>query len=198
MKVFFMTLEILLMEDDDFVISGITGVVDHNECPVSYYLQFTPVLMKNFLQCIQNAYPLRVKGCAVFNTLTVFETIFNTFIKPFLGSKLRKRVTVPNKEQSKEFLSKFPRSLLPTEYGGTNGSMDDAVEQWKKKVESYRQWFLDDAKYGTNEKLRVDKSKTIEDGVITDGTFRNLVFPSTNFMTLKSLPFLSLNIYVVK
>lgn len=174
-KVLFMTLDILLREDDDSVVSGLTLLFDHDQCPASYFLQCTPTIMRNYVKGIQNAYPLRMKSIVVFNTLTVFETLYNTLVKPFLNAKIHQRAQVFNVPSSKKFLSEFPKNLLPEEYGGTNGSVKDAAEKWKDKMESYREWFVDGARYVTNEKLRINKTNVFEDDIGIDGTFRNLL-----------------------
>ncbi|KAK5638570.1 hypothetical protein RI129_012865 [Pyrocoelia pectoralis] len=147
-KVFFMTLDLLLKENDDFVVSGLTFLVDHDQCPFSYFLQCTPTLMKNCVKGIQNAYPVRTKNMVFFNSLTVFETICNTLIKPFMNAKIRQRVLVS------------PHVVL---------------EKWKDKIESYREWFIEGGKYVTNEKLRIDKTMLFEHDIGVDGTFRNLL-----------------------
>ncbi|XP_031348848.1 retinol-binding protein pinta-like [Photinus pyralis] len=171
LKVFFMTLEILMREDDGFVVSGMNFLADHDGCPVSYYLQFTPGIVKNATTSFQSAYPIRTKSMTIINTWTVFETLYNTLMKPFLTPKLRERFQVVSKAQSSQFLKESPLNL-PREYGGMNESMTNAAEEWKKKVESYREWFLEDAMYVTNEALR---PKVLENVDVVDGSFRSLV-----------------------
>lgn len=72
-----------------------------------------------------------------------------------------------------------PIELLPFEYGGTVGSIKDitgkarahyinhkfskikivlVLEEWKKKIESYRSWYAEDRKYGVDESKRKKKS----------------------------------------
>lgn len=58
--------------------------------------------------------------------------------------------------------------------GGNGGKIEDIVKYWKDKVESYRDWFLEDAKYRTTEKKRPGKPKTSESVYGLDGSFRQL------------------------
>ncbi|RZC36657.1 CRAL TRIO domain containing protein, partial [Asbolus verrucosus] len=64
--------------------------------------------------------------------------------------------------------------MLPAEYGGEGGKIDDIVAHWKAKVESYRDWFMEDAQYKTDEKKRPGKPKTTESVFGLDGSFRQL------------------------
>lgn len=41
-------------------------------------------------------------------------------------------------------------------------------------MESYRDWFLDEENYGTNEELRLGKPKTMESIFGADGSFRKI------------------------
>ncbi|KAK5640982.1 hypothetical protein RI129_009529 [Pyrocoelia pectoralis] len=175
LKVLFMTIDILLREDDNLVVSGLTMLIDYDECPASYYLQFTPTLIMNYLKCLQNAYPLRIKNAVVFNTVSVLQVIYNTVFKPFMSTKLYERVQVLNEPQTKKFFSDLPKNPLPKELGGTNESIHIAAENWKKKVESYREWFIEDAKYVSDEKLRIANTSMFENDIGVDGTFRKLV-----------------------
>lgn len=84
--------------------------------------------------------------------------------------------------------------MLPKEYGGNGDSVNElagiirtykkcmrililcfhCLAYWKKKVESYRDWFLEEDNFGTNEKLRPGKPKNSENIFGTDGSFRKL------------------------
>ena len=48
------------------------------------------------------------------------------------------------------------------------------IEEWCKKLESHRSWFLEDEKYGCDEKKRPGKPKTHEDLFGLEGSFRQL------------------------
>lgn len=76
--------------------------------------------------------------------------------------------------QLEEMYKVIPKECLPKEYGGDGGSIEEITAQWKQKVESYRQWFIDDEKYCSNEKKRPGKPKTSDDIFGVDGSFRQL------------------------
>lgn len=65
---------------------------------------------------------------------------------------------------------------MPTEYEGEAGSLESLAEQWSKKVYSYRDFFLEEAKYGVDEKKRVGRPKNPESLFGIEGSFRQLTF----------------------
>lgn len=67
-----------------------------------------------------------------------------------------------------------PKSILPIEYGGDAGSIEDIKKYWEEKIFANRQFLIDDGNYGVDEKLRVGKAKNPENLFGMDGTFRKL------------------------
>lgn len=70
----------------------------------------------------------------------------------------------------------FPKSILPTEYGGEAGPIQNMSNEWEKKLLSYEKYFQDCEKYGTDEKKRVGRPKNAESLFGTEGSFRKLEF----------------------
>lgn len=68
----------------------------------------------------------------------------------------------------------IPRHSLPVEYGGQAPAIDELANDWKKKVEGYKDWFLEDDKYRSNENKRIGKLKVFDEVFGTDGSFRQL------------------------
>jgi hypothetical protein len=67
-----------------------------------------------------------------------------------------------------------PKELLPAEYGGAVGPIQDIIDHWTRKLIEYRQFFADEDKLGTNEQLRPGKPKNASTLFGIDGTFRKL------------------------
>lgn len=69
----------------------------------------------------------------------------------------------------------IPKEMLPSEYGGDAGPIQDIVDYWEKKILSYRDYFMEEElKYGTDERKRVGKPKNEESLFGIDGSFRKL------------------------
>lgn len=67
-----------------------------------------------------------------------------------------------------------PKSLMPSDYGGSAGSCAEITRYWEKKVLSYRDYFIEDAAYGVDETRRVVVPKNLESQFGSEGTFKKL------------------------
>lgn len=68
----------------------------------------------------------------------------------------------------------IPQECLPVEYGGSNGTLEDGIKDWENKLLSYKEYFEEEVKYGTNEKLRRGRPVNSESLFGIDGSFRRL------------------------
>ncbi|XP_075992120.1 alpha-tocopherol transfer protein-like [Anticarsia gemmatalis] len=172
-KVAFMVTEILMLEDDNFTVAGEEVVVDLKDVGITVLSQWTPALAKKIISCFEKALPVRMKINHILNTPVGFETAYTIF-KSFLGEKLKKRIKVHNKNYS-DMYKTIPKNILPVEYGGTDGGLQELTDHWKAKVESYRDWFLQQEEARSDESKRSDgipKNSATLFGI--EGSFRKL------------------------
>ena len=160
----------------------------------AHFLQFTPTFVKKMTMMSQEGSPLRQKGFHYINTPTGFETVFNMF-KSFMSEKNRERVGIPilsilislltgfvfqslqlyvHGSNLEKLYQHIPKRLLPKEYGGEGDSLKDITANWEKKILSYREYFLEEDQYGTDERKRVGKAKTADSLFGMEGSFRRL------------------------
>ncbi|CAG9784537.1 unnamed protein product [Diatraea saccharalis] len=172
LKVSLMVTEILMLEDDNFTVSGEEVIVDMKNVGVAVLSQWTPAMAKKAISCFEKSLPVRVKSNHILNTPMGFEAAF-TILKTFLGEKLKNRIQVHN-QNYEELYKRIPKSILPIEYGGEDGSVEELANYWKTKVESYRDWFLNEEKAKSDESKRPGKPKTTSDLFGVEGSFRKL------------------------
>ncbi|CAH2066478.1 unnamed protein product, partial [Iphiclides podalirius] len=171
-KVAFMITEIMMLEDDNFTVSGEEVIIDMRNVGVNVLSQWTPALAKKVITCFEKALPVRLKSNHILNTPTGFEAAY-TILKAFLGEKLKKRIRVLN--QNYEALYKeIPKRVLPEEYGGEGENIQELTDYWVAKVESYRDWFLREDTERSDETKRPDKPKTTSSLFGVEGSFRQL------------------------
>ncbi|XP_017891001.1 alpha-tocopherol transfer protein-like isoform X2 [Ceratina calcarata] len=171
MKLILMIGDIRLKEE----LIGVAGdvyILDASVATPSHFAKFTPALVKKFLVCVQEAYPVKLKEVHVVNVSPLVDTIVN-FVKPFVKEKIRNRIFMHS--DLKTLHEYVPKEMLPTEYGGDAGPIQAIHESWIKKLEEYGPWFKEQESLKTNELLRPGKPKTHDDLFGLDGSFRQLV-----------------------
>lgn len=89
---FLMLVDVLIYNDDSFVINGQELIVDFEGTDYAYAAQFTPMYMKKAVNLLQDAYPCRIKACYLINVPSFLQVAIN-FIVSFLTEKLKKRVS---------------------------------------------------------------------------------------------------------
>ncbi|KAF2904676.1 hypothetical protein ILUMI_01505, partial [Ignelater luminosus] len=117
-KVYYMIGDILLNEDDNFIISGTCAVHDSKDVTLRHMLNITPTIAKKCLTSIQYGYPLRPQGIYISNSPYI-EVLYN-IIKPFLNEKMKERINIFSNNELQKVI---PLEILPKEYGGQGSSV---------------------------------------------------------------------------
>nr|CAD7409220.1 unnamed protein product [Timema poppensis] len=160
MKLVLMIGDIRLKEE----LTGVAGdvyILDASVATAAHFAKFTPSIVKKFLVCVQEAYPVKLKEVHVVNVSPLVDTIIN-FAKPFLKEKIRNRIFCH--PDGYESLYKYiPQEILPSEYGGYAGPIDVIHREWVKKLDSYTEWFKEQEDIKADESKRPGKPKTHDD-----------------------------------
>ncbi|KAK5646166.1 hypothetical protein RI129_004630 [Pyrocoelia pectoralis] len=172
-KVQFMILDILLQEDDHFVVAGVEIWSEMKNASMRYAVQLTPTVVRKTNAAFEKGYPLRMKKHHCTHCPPIAAGLFN-LSKSLVSDKLSKRMFLYSENNMDKFYQQVSKYLQPKDFGGENGSLKELTEFWKQKVESYRNWFLEDSRYGTREELRVGIPKTSANMFGVEGTFRQL------------------------
>ncbi|XP_035719570.1 alpha-tocopherol transfer protein-like [Vespa mandarinia] len=170
MKLVMMIGDIRLKEE----IHGVAGdiyILDASVATPSHFAKFTPTILKKFLVCVQEAYPVKLKQVHVVNISPLVDTIVN-FVKPFLKEKIRNRIFMHSKLET--LYEYIPKEILPIEYGGDAEPIQVVHDAWIKKLEEYGPWFAAQTSVVANESLRPGKPRTHDDIFGLDGSFRQL------------------------
>lgn len=171
MKVALMVMDIVLNEDDNCIIYGQCLILDHKGITINHLLQFPPFECKRALVDTKEAYPFRFKGLHIINMPFVFEYVV-TMIGCVLGAKFNNRIKAYSKDNIHHVWENVPKRVIPKEYGGDGKSVEELTDEWKRKVENYKDWFIEDSKYLCDESKRIVINSN-EFGV--EGTFRQLI-----------------------
>jgi hypothetical protein len=86
--------ETLMLEDDDFIVSGIVVIGDHQGTTLKHItVMNSPLAIKKMTTLIQDAFPTRQKGMHMFHMPSMMVALFNLF-KSFMNEKNKARVII--------------------------------------------------------------------------------------------------------
>ncbi|CAB3220130.1 unnamed protein product [Arctia plantaginis] len=169
-KIIMMVADVRLREETEGV-AGHVFIFDASILLPSHILKISPTMIKKFLICLQEAYPLKVKEVHVVNASPLVDTIYN-IVKPFIKEKIKNRIFF-HKDYTglHEYI---PVDILPSEYGGTSSSLEEITRAWLVKLKEYRPWFKKQESLKANEALRPGKPTDYDELFGVNGSFRQL------------------------
>lgn len=91
MKVNILFNDLMIVEDDNCVVSGFVQLLDFGEFSAKHLFHFQPAKMKRISHYIEEALPIRNKRSHFFNTSSTFESAFS-IMKLILPAKVQERV----------------------------------------------------------------------------------------------------------
>ena len=139
MRAHLLTFEGLLM-DEECQINGLTYIMDEQNTSWSHITIWTPSEVTKAFTCSEKSIPLRHRQVNFIGLPWALSLVFR-FAKSLLSTKLRKRLcTWPDFEKVKEFV---PFSILPNNYGGEGGSVEEMAKAWHKELEERREKILE-------------------------------------------------------
>ncbi|KYN05829.1 Alpha-tocopherol transfer protein [Cyphomyrmex costatus] len=107
---------------------------------IHHVFQFGPSVLKKIVHAWQNCYPMRLQLMSVINA-PMFIDISIKIFKSFMSEKLKQRLHVyPHMLQS--CFKDIPTNILPVEYGGSDGTIQELTDYWKKLLEENRDCFI--------------------------------------------------------
>jgi len=172
-KVSTMLMEQAFDGDDQASICGIVLVQDMAGMTASHALKMNPVVAKKAMTVWQDAYPARPKALHFINMPPVIESVYKMF-EGFQKEKMRQRNHVHPKGDLSKMQEDVGLDILPKEYGGTNGTIDELTDYWMKRMEEKRDWLMEQTKFKTDETKRPGKPKLHSDIFGIEGSFRKL------------------------
>lgn len=90
-KNFAMICDIMLLEDDLFIVSGYYAIIDMQFLTVGKLASVTPTLLKKMVLVILKALPIRPKGMYFINMPSYFEGLLKIMMS-FMPEKIKRRV----------------------------------------------------------------------------------------------------------
>lgn len=126
----------MITPDKDRIADGEIIVFDLNGVTASHLARIGLSSLRCCVKYMMGAHPLRIKAVHVVNSHSLFDKLM-MILRPFLGAKAMKVIHfhLPNTTTLFDFV---PREILPEEYGGTTGSIDELKWFWIRRTDDHR------------------------------------------------------------
>ncbi|XP_061719876.1 alpha-tocopherol transfer protein-like [Cydia pomonella] len=172
-KTFFMLADTRLTEDDD-IPSGEIPIFDAANVSLKFIGKVNLSVLRKYMMYTQEAMPIRLKQVHVINAPSYINKI-HAICKPFLKAEVAKLIKF-HEPKSETLYKDVPQELLPEEFGGNAGTIEQIKRHWIKKIEAKRDWFLtNDQRWAVDEASRPSACKETADKVKDlPGSFRTL------------------------
>ncbi|XP_077261244.1 retinol-binding protein pinta-like [Temnothorax americanus] len=175
-KVGMMALETAIKYYPAASIHGYTLFIDLANITVRHIAQYGPYMLKNSVRLWQN-YPMRIQLINMFNAPLIFDYTAK-ILKSLMTEKLKNRFNVHSDNTTHNCLKDIPANILPVECGGTDGTIQELTEYWKKLIEENRDSLLNEddkivSKQYMQNRLK-DNPANIKYDDDTDGTIQVL------------------------
>jgi len=134
---------------------------------------FNITTIKKLVKMGESAWPLRPKMAHILNRPSIVDTVAD-LVKGLQKEKMQRRQVVHPQGDYTSLLEDLGEDILPMEYGGTNGCLEELAKFWKKEVEASQDWLKLQTTYKSEENLRRGRPKLHADLFGIEGSFRKL------------------------
>ncbi|GAB1870034.1 Alpha-tocopherol transfer protein [Camponotus japonicus] len=141
-----LTLDVAIRDNVEASLYGFVIIVDLQYITLRHIGQIEIRTLKNLLHAWQGCYPVRIQLLNYVNT-PGYAKLFMDITSYILSDKIKQRLRVYTRKTTPDCFMNMPANILPVEYGGTDGTIQELTEYWKRVVEENRDWFIDDEKY---------------------------------------------------
>lgn len=170
-----MIIDALFQEYDELPIAGLCMLWDGRGITYKHVAQVTIPLLEKIAICVSEVFPLRLRALHIIYMPSIAAAMAN-FIMPLLSKKISSAVHFYADDGGTEIQKDFPQNLLPPEYGGQGPPLKKLSEELKVKVESHKDWYINDGKYFCDETKRSKHTSIANEYLGLDGSFRTLEF----------------------
>ncbi|XP_053611375.1 alpha-tocopherol transfer protein-like [Plodia interpunctella] len=171
-KTFFMLADTRLTEEED-IPAGEVPIFDATNVSLKFIPKINLSVLRKYMLYTQEAIPIRLKQIHVINAPAYISKI-HAICKPFLKTEVAKLIKF-HEPNTDTLYKDVPLELLPDEYGGKAGTVEQIKRYWVKRIEAKRDWFLShDQRWSVDEARRPADGHRDERARGLPGSFRSL------------------------
>ncbi|KAH8254277.1 hypothetical protein KR032_009229, partial [Drosophila birchii] len=160
--------EIEINTDDNWNIAGVVEILDFTKIPYSLLLQFDAGMFKRMNAFLEHGIPTNLVATHIVNASRETQFVLG-LVRNVMKQKELLHIH-PNLESLQKAIGK---EYLPTEMGGNNGSLPEAMTRYEAQLISFSDYFKEDERYFVDEKAR-EASEAAPLAAGAEGTFRKL------------------------
>ncbi|XP_073847094.1 alpha-tocopherol transfer protein-like [Musca autumnalis] len=164
--------DVLIISDPQACINGVCYIFDFAKATASHVMAITPTIIKKLIDYYIKSLPFRIKYICAIN-LAPYALHALQLLMVYAPEKIKDRIFLCGNDLS-AIEEHIPKKYFPTEHGGENGSLSELYKDFNKVWDAHRQYFKENANYGTDEHLRVGKKMDFEGNVAIGGSFRKI------------------------
>ncbi|CAF1361291.1 unnamed protein product [Rotaria sordida] len=144
---------------------GFIIILDLSEVKLQHISQFTPDRVHRYIDCWEKIYPVNLIQIHFYNYPRIFDPILYLF-RMFLSRKLNEKIFLHSKTSdgtiNKSLHQYIDSSLLPNEYGGQLGLIDDINKTFIQWIREQNDYMIQFDQYGIDLKHASKLLKTIQ------------------------------------
>ncbi|CAF1249842.1 unnamed protein product [Rotaria sp. Silwood1] len=144
---------------------GYIILLDLSEIKLQHISPFTPDRAHRYVDCWEKVYPVNLVQIHFYNYPRIFDPILHLF-RMFLSRKLSDKLFLHSKSSdestNKSLHQHIDPSVLPNEYGGQLGSINDINKTFIQKIREQNDYMMQFDKYGIDLKQASKLLKIIQ------------------------------------
>ncbi|XP_058462605.1 alpha-tocopherol transfer protein-like [Malaya genurostris] len=144
-KVGTMINDILMRDDDQVVVCGMSLIIDLAKVKAAHLLQLDMEFLRHVAILYQDASPFRMQGIHILNPPPGMQTVLSIF-KSLLSDKNQDKRILAHGSSLASLHQHFPQEILPAEYDGLLGPIQECLDFWEAKLINNRDYLLDMSK----------------------------------------------------
>lgn len=123
--------------DDNEMVNGEIAVIDMTGFSFKHFMKSATnlTIMRNYMKYVQEVAPFKIVQNHFINCSPMMDR-FISFVKPFIKKEVFETLKFHTSLES--LYDTLSRDLLPNEFGGSAGSIEDIYQDWLKVIESKR------------------------------------------------------------
>jgi len=147
-KAFFMAIDTRLVMTDEVWASGEIPIFDMTNITLRHFTKVVFSTVRLFMKYCQETHPVTIKQIHIVNCNSIINRAM-IIVKPFLRADVAERIQthLPDSDTLYKYV---PKEILPKEYGGYCGSIDNIWEYSIGVLDSRRDYLLNDENWKLN------------------------------------------------